>query len=121
MEEFGHDNVDEFAQAIQEWKSRARFFTQVQSFVDRVDQITWDTPFVSLLSVCRHHKDLIAMMRESSDKVCEPHRTQFEKALLESERDKIRAHESTPYSAEHLNATFERLVRWSHTIRHVTY
>lgn len=95
-------------------------FNRLQSFVDRIEDITWETPYVPLLSICQQHKMLVSMMRNCPDDICESHRAQFEMALLEAEQEKTKARNSDPYSTERLNATFERLVRWSHTVRHVT-
>ncbi|KAI7852730.1 hypothetical protein BDC45DRAFT_512399 [Circinella umbellata] len=120
LNDLGFNSMDDLRKAMKDWRTKARLFDQVQYFIDRVDNVVWDTPYNSLLSICRQHKNLVSSMRNSPDDVCENHRTQYEKALLEAERDKNRALGSSPYSSEHLDVTFERLVRWAHTVRHVT-
>ena len=120
MADHGCETLEGFEKMVRDWRSKAKLFDQVQSFIDRADDVIWDTPFISLLSVCQQHKNLVSLMRQSAEDVCEKHRTQYEKAMLDAERDKTRAFGTAPYSPEHLDVTFERLVRWSHMVRHVT-
>lgn len=120
MNELGADDAGSFRDMIDEWRVKAQLFSRLRGFIDRVDQITWETPYVPLLSVCHQHKQLAAILQQSSDDLCESHRVQYEKALLEAHRERVRADDADQYSNERLEATFERLVRWSHTVRHTT-
>ncbi|KAI9262139.1 hypothetical protein BDA99DRAFT_510340 [Phascolomyces articulosus] len=120
--DLGFDSIEELDETVHAWRNKARMFDQVQCYVDQIDDLVWSTPFTSILSVCQPEQNNKnhPLLHHSLEDACDKHRAQFEKALLEAKRDKNRAFITEPYSSEHLDVNFKRLVEWAYTVRRVT-
>ncbi|KAI9015786.1 hypothetical protein CLU79DRAFT_721358 [Phycomyces nitens] len=118
MAELDIHDLRTFQQSVHAWRARSRLLTEVRCFVDGVEKVIWNTPYVPLSSVCHiGHGDHRQVGPVEDEMMCESHRVRYERALLDSERDRATALEQPPYTRERLDATFDRLTRWSHTVR----
>ncbi|KAL0094408.1 hypothetical protein F4703DRAFT_1818278 [Phycomyces blakesleeanus] len=119
MAELDINDLRTFQQSVHAWRARSRLLTEVRCFVDGVEKVIWNTPYVPLSSICHiGHEDNRQVGLVEDEMMCESHRVRYERALLDAERDKANALERPPYTRERLDATFDRLTRWSHSVRH---
>ncbi|KAI8329066.1 hypothetical protein BC941DRAFT_443801 [Chlamydoabsidia padenii] len=89
----------EFEPSKEESSCQQQRMMDLQQFVDRVDTLVWNTPWLSPVINTEH--------------VCDRHRAWSERIIQERQK----AVAGQPYSKERLEATMDRLMEWAESIR----
>ncbi|KAI7872082.1 hypothetical protein BDF14DRAFT_1756152 [Spinellus fusiger] len=117
LAELGIQDMTTLHQSIHAWRDRSRLLTQVRSFVDGVEDIVWNTPWIPISSVCDIAQEERHIAIHPQESMCESHASRYRMAVLANEREKTAVMGSVAYSKERLDATFVRLSHWAHSLR----
>ncbi|SAM01591.1 hypothetical protein [Absidia glauca] len=89
--------------AMEATPAEAQRLLDLQQFVDRVDALIWNTPWMPEPISTTH--------------VCERHRAWSEQMVHERQKAALNQSGQLPYSKERLDATMDRLMQWSESIQ----